>query len=208
MFEMSKGRGAGRAAGHEILAALKERLVELIPQRVGALGLGEPVYCLRVWYYGTDAGGDGVPSLMLCPNTARRRMLAARGDEAPHYLCCADEVGVGSSTAEINELTASDLCRLWYRRPWGRRPEDVELRPFREMVQRVAARLSGLAWSEYAPTTDDFVVFAADASHTYCADYDEMRASVPAERIERLRSRRMLGDPDWYTLSAAAEDEE
>ena len=63
------------------------------------------------------------------------------------------------------------------------------------MVQRVSARLNDLPWSEYAPTTDDFVVFAADASHTYCADYEEMLASVPADRIELLRSRRMLGTP-------------
>ena len=82
------------------------------------------------------------------------------------------------------------------------------MRPFREMVQRVSARLNDLPWSEYAPTTDDFVVFAADASHTYCADHEEMLASVPAERIELLRSRRMLGTSNWYTLSTAAEDEE
>ncbi len=208
MSEMPKERWARRTAGHELLAALQERLIELIPQRVGALGIGEPVYCLRVWYYGTDVGGDRVPSLMLCPDAARRRVLAEKGDVAPHYLWCADEVCVGAYTAEINDPTVSDLCRLWYQRPWGRRPEEVELRPFREMVQRVAARLNDLPWSEYAPTTDDFVVFAADASHTYCADYEEMLASVPAERIELLRSRRMLGNSNWYTLSRAAEDEE
>jgi hypothetical protein len=208
MSEMPKERRARRAAGGEALAALQERLVELIPQRVGALGIGEPVYCLRVWYYGTDTGGDRVPSLMLCPDAVRRRVLAEKGDNAPHYLWCADEVCVGAYTAEINDPTVSELCRLWYRRPWGRRPEEVELRPFREMVQRASARLNGLPWSKYAPTTDDFVVFAADASHTYCADYEEMLASVPAERIELLRSRRMLGDPDWYTLGTAAEDEE
>ena len=117
MSEMPKERGAGRTVGHELLAALQERLIELIPQRVRALGIGEPVYCLRVWYYGTDVGLDRVPSLMLCPDAARRRVLAEKGDVAPHYLSCADEVGAGAYTAEINDPTVSDLCRLWYRRP-------------------------------------------------------------------------------------------
>ena len=109
--------GPGEPPGMNDSRRLQERLVELIPQRVGALGIVEPVYCLRVWYYGTDAGGDRVPSLMLCPDAARRRVLAEKGDAAPHYLWCADEVGAGAYTAEINDPTVSDLCRLWYRRP-------------------------------------------------------------------------------------------
>ena len=205
---MPKERGAGRTVGHELLAALQERLIELIPQRVGALGIGEPVYCLRVWYYGTDVGLDRVPSLMLCPDAARRRVLAEKEDVAPHYWWCADEVGAGAYTAEINDPDGLRPVPPLVPAPWGRRPEEVELRPFREMVQRVSARLNDLPWSEYAPTTDDFVVFAADASHTYCADYEEMLASVPADRIELLRSRRMLGNSNWYTLSTAAEVEE
>ena len=74
------------------------------------------------------------------------------------------------------------------------------------MVQRVAARLNHLGWAEYAPVTDDFVVFAADGAHEFCDDYGEMVASVPAERVELLRSRGQLGTQRWYTLATAPED--
>jgi hypothetical protein len=208
MFKKSHKHLAAKTTGSEVLAAIEERLVELIPQRVKALGIDEPVYCLRIWYYGTDTGGDRVPSLMLGTAAARQAVLAAKGDAAPHYLWCADEVCTGAHTCEIDDPAVAALCRRWYDQPWGGRPETEELTPIREMAQRVAARLNGLRWSEYVPTTDDFVVFAADASHTFCNDYREMMASVPAERIALLRSRRMLGTVKWFTLSTVDEDED
>lgn len=119
-----------------------------------------------------------------------------------------DEVTSEAYAAELDDPTVSHPCRRWYARPWGRRPETEELRPVREMVQRVAAQLNRMRWVEYALATDDFVVFAADASHTFCADYEEMTASVPTERIELLRSRRMLGTREWYTLRTVDEDDE
>jgi len=184
------------------------RLVELIPRQVRALGISEPVYCLRIWYYWTDAGGDRVPSLMLCTDASRRKVLAEKGNEAPPYLWCADEVCDRAYSSMIDDAAVAALCRRWYDRPWGRRPATDELTPVRDMVQRVAARKNGLPWSENVPTTVDFVVFAADASHTFCADYDEMLSSLPAARLELLRSRRMLGTVSWFTLSTVDECEE
>lgn len=194
--------------GKDPLAAVEERLVELIPQRVKTLGLRDPVYCLRIWYYGTDVGGDRVPTLTLVPDAARRRVLAEKGDKAPHYLWCADELCIGRRRdAVINDSTVAVLCRTWYAHLSDGVPETEQLRPMRKMVQRVAARLNHVDWSAHAPVTDDFVVFPADASHTYCADYQEMLASVPAGRIELLRSRRMLGTSQWYILSPVSKDE-
>jgi hypothetical protein len=208
MFEKPHKRRTGTTGESETLVAIEDRLGELIPRRVKALGISEPVYCLRIWYYGTDTGGDRVPSLMFCTAAARRKVLAEKGDKVPHYLWCADEVCTGAYFCMIDDPAVSALCRRWYDQPGDRRPETEELRPVREMVQRVAARLNGLPWSEYVPITDDFVVFAADASHAFCDDYGEMLASVPVERIELLRSRRMLGTVKWFTLSTVDQDDE
>lgn len=199
---------SGAPNGADPLAAVENGLVGLIPRRVQALGLREPMYCLRVWYYGTDTGGDRVPSLTLCPEAARRKVLAKKGHKVPHYLWCADELGAGRRDAEIGDPAVAAMCRRWYAHVPKELPEDEQLRPMREMVQRVATRLNHLSWSAYAPVTDDFVVFAADASHTFCADYEEMLASVPPERVALLRSRGMLGTREWYTLSTAAGDVE
>jgi hypothetical protein len=202
MLGWFKKRPTGSKEHEALLAETEKRLIALIPPRIKALDIREPVYCLRVWYYGTDTDGDRVPSLMLAKESVRRKLVSEKGAEAPHYLWCADEPTQPGwvYNAEIKDATVSALCRRWYDQPWGHRSETKELRPFREMVQRAAARLNGLAWREYAPVTDDFVVFAADASHTFCADYEEMLASVPAERVELLRSRRMLGTEPWWSL--------
>jgi hypothetical protein len=144
---------------------------------------------------------------MLSSDGRRREALAKRGESAPHYLWCADELSGGDFSADIRDPSVTALCRRWYAQLSGRQTEEEELLPMRQMVQRVATRLNCLSWKEYVPVTDDFVVFPADASHTFCADYDEMMASVPADRIELLRSRKMLGTRYWYTLSTESEDD-
>jgi hypothetical protein len=112
-----------------------------------------------------------------------------------------------SYLGRIEDKELSALCRQWYDREWGGRAETEELCPIREMVQRVSARLNRIAWHSHAPVTDDFVVFPADGSHTFCADYEEMLASVPAERVDMLRARKLLGTDEWWTLSGGPEAE-
>lgn len=151
-----------------------------------------------------------MPSLMLPKEAVRRKLMSEQGAKAPHYVWCADELMHPSwvYNTKIDDAAVSDLCRRWYDYPWGSRPEAEELSPIREMVQRIAARLNELSWREYAPVTDDFVAFAADASHTFCNDYEEMLASVPVDRIEALRSQRMLGTEPWWTLAPVAEEDD
>ena len=70
----------------------------------------------------------------------------------------------------------------------------------REAVQRAAAQLNRLDWRELTNATDDFVVFAADGMHEFNNDYEEMTASVPAERIAQFRSGKLLGTDPWHRL--------
>lgn len=205
-----KKRPGGSDRREALLTEAEERLVMLIPLRVKSLGIREPVYCLRIWYYGTDTVGDRTPSLMLPKEAVRRKLMSEKGAKAPHYLWCADEL-IHSGwvyNVTIDDATVSDLFHRWYDYPWGSHPEVEELRPLREMVQRIAARMNKLSWKEHAPVTDDFVVFAADGSHTFSADYEEMLASVPVERIEALRFQRMLGTTPWWSLAKVAEEDE
>lgn len=205
MFGWFKKQSDDSASDDKTLSAIEQKLVTLIPIRVQSLEISDPVYCLRIWYYGTDAFGDRVPTLMLCSEANRRKVVAAKGDTAPHYLWCADELPDDHSS-DIKDGAVTALCRRWYSKIGEQQPEEVELLRFRQMIQRVAKRLNQLPWNEYASVTDDFVVFAADGSHTYCADYDEMLASVPDERVELLRSRKLLGTRYWYTLSTEPEE--
>lgn len=210
MFDWLKKSSRTSKDRASILAQAEDRLVALIPTRVKAIGIQEPVYCLRIWYYGTDTGGDRVPSLMLVKESVRRRRIAEKGANVPHHLWSADELTEPSGvyTAEFKDAILAKLCRQWYDQPWGEKPETEELLPIREMVQRVATRLNGLPWDKHVPVTNDFVIFAADASHTFSDDYGEMLASVPRERVELLRSRGFLGTRDWYRLDTDSSENE
>ena len=47
--------------GHPVLSELEDLLVTLTPKSVAAIKneIVEPVYSLRIWYYGTDTYYDG-----------------------------------------------------------------------------------------------------------------------------------------------------
>jgi hypothetical protein len=193
--------------GDAALRQLEKSLVAQIPERVKALRIAEPVYCLRIWYYGTDSVGDRAPSLTLKTEALRQQLLRDKGKKAPHYIWCADEYedGAGVFNSPLSDATISRLCREWFAQlPRGSLPDDSELVPLREAIQRVAGSLNRLDWRKYAPVTDDFVVFPADGSHSFCGDYAEMVASVPAERIDRLRSQSLLGTDPWWEVSEDA----
>ncbi len=186
----------------DALALAEDWLVAEVPGRVASLPIAGPVYCLRVWY--NDDSSESA-SLLVCPDAHRRRALAAKGDSAPHFLWCADELTGDSASAytiRLRDARLAELMAQWFDRPTTG-DEAVDLAPLRAMVQRAAARLGALDWARHIPATDDFVVFAADGTHVFCDDYGELTASVPPERVELLRSRGFLGAAQWYRLSDA-----
>ena len=60
------------------------------------------------------------------------------------------------------------------------------------MTQRVALQLNALDWRTMLQVTDDFIVFPADGSHSFCDDLGDMAASVPKPRLRLLQSRKPL----------------
>jgi hypothetical protein len=186
-----------------VLRKLEESLLAHIPHRVQSLGIAQPVYCLRIWYYGTDIDGDRTPSLTFKTDALRQQLLRDKGKKAPYYIWCADEYESGDDVINtpLVDVTISRLCSEWFLGlPQGLLPDDTELVPLRETIQRVARELNHLDWRQYASVTDDFVVFPADGSHSFCDDYGELVASVPPEKLARLRSRSLLGIDPWWEL--------
>jgi hypothetical protein len=182
-----------------ILLKIEALLVSHIPKVVKAAKLREPVYCLRIWYNGTDSLETAVPWLMLVKESTRKSFIRKHGKKAPYYIWCADEATNDESTNTVQsfnvQIDNEELVKqygLWYEHLCDL-DDDEELQPFREMSQRVAAKLNTLDWSAIVPVTDDFVVFPADGSHTFCDDLGDLNASVPEERLNLLRSRNLLG---------------
>jgi hypothetical protein len=176
-----------------LLAQIEELLVAEIPPVVKAAGIDESVYCLRIWYNGTDSPEDAVPWLMLVKESTRQQFLAAHAGNAPHYLWCADEATYPGQAYNVmlEGKRLERLYRKWYRH-LSALEEDEELQPFREMVQRVARRLNELPWGDLAPVTDDFVVCPADLSQTFCDDRGDLVASISADQMARLQERSLL----------------
>ena len=174
------------------LQRIEKLLVESIPSTVKAARVDEPVYSLRIWYNGTESEADAIPWLMLVKESTRRDLVAKAGKRLPEEIWMADEltnVGQGFQIhLEDGELVAE--YGQWYEHLCDQ-DDDEALQPFREMIQRVAARLSQLDWTTIAPVTDDFVVFPADGSHTIGDDFEDLRASVPADRLKLLKSRKL-----------------
>jgi hypothetical protein len=189
----------------EILAQLEEALVECIPKHIENVSIREPVYSLRIWYFGTDLIGDRAPELMLTTESLRQQIIVEKGNLVPASLWGADELDHvdGSHRVSLASTEVSALCEAWYKDLESRSGTPLgplELQPFRIMAQRVAKRLNDYDWRTCLCTTTDFVMFAADGSHDFCNDFEEMVASVPAKLIETLRSQRLLGDRNWWKL--------
>ena len=189
----------------EILGHLEDLLVTHIPEAAKKMRIKEPVYSLRIWYFGSDTEGDRSPNLIVATEALRQKVLQQKGETAPHFLWAADELyhvdGTYTQPLEVPEI--SKLCQEWYaayESGGGRPPGKKRLQPFREMVQRAAQRLNGYDWSACLRATPDFVVFAADGSHDFCNDYEEMQASVSESQIQDFRERKLLGTKPWWKL--------
>lgn len=178
---------------HGALKRLEERLVAIIPAAVQQANLGEPVYCMRIWYNGTDSDSDAVPWLMLVKESTRQQLFLERGERAAEVIWLADELTLPGQAFEIF-LEGRGLegpYTRWYRY-LAAVEDDEAIQPLREMVQRVSRRLNELNWRERCPVTEDFVIFPADGSHTFWDDQGEMRSSVTTEQRERLMARKLL----------------
>ena len=174
------------------LQRIEGLLVELIPPAVKAAQLADPVYSLRIWYNGTESESDAIPWLMLVKDSTRKDLVRKAGKRFPEEIWMADELTNAGQGFQIH-LESDELVSEYGR--WHEhlceQDDDEELQPFREMVQRAAARLNKLDWTAIAPVTDDFVVFPADGSHTIRDDFEDLQASVPAERLKLLKSRKL-----------------
>jgi len=169
----------------DVFSQLEALLVEAIPPAVKGAKVADLVYCLRVYYDGTDSPPMqfATPRVRLTKEKLRKERVAEKGKDAPYYLWCADETDLPDHGFQIclNKAEIKVRCLEIYRLIGVDESKNLAL--LRVTMQRVAKALNA---------TDDFVVFPADGSHTYCDDMGDMRASVPAARLELLRERGLL----------------
>src|SRR5262245_1619891 len=102
---------------HSALGQLEELLVVEIPRAVAAAPIDSPVYCLRVWYNGTDSSDDAVPWCMLVKESTRQQLFAEKGARAAEAIWLADELTTSGQSFNIflSGRRLQRLYRKWYR---------------------------------------------------------------------------------------------
>ena len=173
-----------------VFAEIEDHLVALIPQRVRDLRMEVPVYCLFIDYYSSAVLGDLVPTLRLATVSLRDRVLATKGAEAPYYLWSPQEL---PNSREVINATLDDEVLLAKVRA---HPNLVS----RKLARSAALRLNELDWSRILPVAEVFVVIASDATQAFADTFGDIKASISEERLERLRSRGLLGMKSWFQL--------
>lgn len=186
-------------------------LIGAVPEAVKRANITEPVYCLRIWYNGTDSSEEAIPHLLLVKESTRQKFLKEHGSSHPvilsECLWCADEATFEDMSYDVG-LPNADLLKpykVWYDY-LCEADDDEDLQPFREMVQRVSKKLNQLDWKTIIPVTDDFVVFPADGSHTFDDDLGDLQASISLDQWKRFESAGWI--PDLENLDPEDFDED
>jgi hypothetical protein len=190
----------------DALDSLVPLLVMAIPKAIGSLKLAKPVCIVRIYYYDTHAPCTYL-SLRTVSAGCRAQVLASKGRDAPFYIWgSGEECGDGHVDLPLERpsgKTEKQIATL-FQQIYDSLFEDEEenMVAFRQMLQQVARELNAKDWKKVCPVTDDFGVLPADGSqHFGGEDYEDLVESVPAERLDLLRSRRFLGPGEnWDQL--------
>ena len=155
----------------------------------------EPVYALILCYMDAT-NGFPMPYVLVVPDRVRQRAFERKGVQASWMIWSPIQM-LSSLTGPIKQQDLEchwlDLMiRACYKilTDASNEEDEVQLRPLREMMWRIARKLNSLDWTGVLETTDDFVVFASDWSGFWVLE--DLKNSLPAEKRRLLESRRLL----------------
>jgi len=187
--------------------AIRPLLLEAVPRAMHSQKFSGPVSILRIYFWDNHAP-KGYLSLWTVSDSRRRQIAAKHGKDAPSVLWLSGENAPdgrvdlpmeGWPHPQDEELAASlqSVHRLVCK------DSNKYMLGYRKLLQEVARELNKRDWSKIAEVTDDFVVVPADGDQHFGGgeDYDDIVASVPAERIRLLEQRGFLGPASrWERL--------
>jgi hypothetical protein len=173
-------------------------LAKAIPTAVAQLQIPEPLFCVRLLYYDTHAPQEGYCCWANCLTESMRRRVLHQSDplSVPYGLwdISNDFYGAGTGIYEASLNTNPELIDLHaqiYELLCESESDNVP--KLRTALRQVSLMLHMVKWPDAVHRTDDFVVFPADGSYYFAGEYEEdMRASIPAKRLELLIQRGFL----------------
>jgi hypothetical protein len=181
----------------------KQKLIETIPQAVAATKFQEPLYGLNL-YYDLIKWGDYFPP-ELWPAFERDRQQKLQGEDRERfqiagdiwwYLWSDDDIPEDIQrepipTEDEDTLEACERLNVEVNTREAEHILDTAIKTLYEICQE----LNRLDWSQYAPVTSDFIVYACDQTeHVNIADTLRLSGATE-EQIQDWYRRGMLDDP-------------
>lgn len=187
-----------------LLADIEGYLIANTPAVIAELKVAEPAYAVFLWYDDSSTQPDHIRPLLAVGTMSLKKACAeeAENGEESFTDCIWRPNQVMEDELIFGRFAGPNLakkCQEAYRLMWAANttgkplPErdDAELlRPFRSMMHHVAWRLNDFDWSKVLPTTDDFVVVAADQIGYWLLE--DMASSIPLAKREVLQKRGLL----------------
>jgi hypothetical protein len=170
----------------DLLANVRNRLLELIPRTLGMAKVSEPVYCLVLAY---DGEGNGVlpPALGVGLESERKDWLKQHGAKAKNYVWNPAEFQhYEKKHTQLNDEELDDWCSQ-LNDLLDERGSDA---PARKLLCEIAGELGARNWRGKLKVTPDFVAYAVD--YELAQLRRNMKQSVPAEKLQRLKEQKLL----------------
>jgi len=177
-----------------------QKLVEAIPKVVAAARFDQPLYCLNLYYQRAKAGDYFPPDLLPGFERDRERKLRENPRDRVDadlwwYLWDTDKdkpEHVPHPTLLITDPETLEACE--------RLDVEVNMRQKSSLAVRtlyqIARELNQLDWSQFAPVTPDFIVYACDQTEHVDIPVSLRRSGATKQQIKDWRKRGMLMEHD------------
>ena len=168
---------------------IRKRLVEAVVKTLTKLKLKQPVYCLALNY---DCEGNPIlpPMLAIGLDSERQARLKKGGKDAKLDIWEPEQMSLFAK--EKTDEVISDDKKLqeacdYYNRLLEKQGDNA---PAHKLLNEIAAELCRMNWKGKLNTTVDFIAYAVD---TDLADLQKnLKQSVPADRLKKLKAAKML----------------
>jgi len=183
-----------------LLREIEATLLDTIPETILKLRIDQPAYCLFIWYYDTTIAGDYTPQMGVGLQVLREACINAYSDGPNDYIWRPQQTisspfpGFPYPFVDCEGPGIAEKCNECYRlmdviygSDMPLADERPMLKPFIDMICRVAQSLNRRDWRGVLASTDDFVVIGTDYIGYWLLE--DIEASVPAERHVLLESR-------------------
>lgn len=171
-----------------VLQELEDGIVELMQSLPKEFINPASICCIALGYRNTP---EAWPIIDVTVGTAPRRSawMAETTGPASDYWSSTDLIPTEVRPRFTSELTRNILVSLRWTEPSNESPSLN-----REFMRAVARRLNAVDFSQSIPVTADFIVYPLDYADG--ADVlSDIEASVPPERLELLRARKLIPTP-------------